>query len=115
MVSSPCGDRHHVDTRQGHAMFAAKCLRLLNRSLRRNICNLPEDKISALAHDIKDLSTLPEALRYSCLHWASHPADSLTRPIADVVQVPEYLRTFADKHLLHWLERLSAFVELESG
>ena len=108
-----CGDGHHVDPGEGHEMLTVKCLQLLNRSLRRNICNLPEDIIDALAHKIPDLSVIPEALRYSCLHWASHLAEG--RCLADGSLVLEHLRTFADEHLLHWFECLSVLGELETG
>jgi hypothetical protein len=43
---------HSVDYTQGHQMLAVKSLQLLNKSLRRNICNLSEDTVGALAHDI---------------------------------------------------------------
>ena len=110
-----CADGHHVDACKGHEMLAVKCLQLLNRSLRRNICDIREDRIGALAHEISDLSVIPEALRYSCLYWAVHLADAFSRAFADVSPVLEHLRRFANEHLLHWFECLSAFGELETG
>ena len=110
-----CGEGHHVDSRKGHELLTARCLQLLNRSLRKNICNLQEDRIGALAHEIPDLSVIPEALRYSCLHWASHLADSISHSLVDVSPTLEHLHPFADEHLLHWFECLSAFGELETG
>ena len=92
-----------------------KCLQLLNRSLRRNICELREDSIGALAHEIPDPSVIPEALRYACLYWAVHLADGFSHPLADVSLVLGHLRIFVDDHLLHWFECLSAFGELETG
>ena len=110
-----CGDGHHVDPAEGHEMLTVKCLQLLNRSLRRNICNLPEDMIGALAHEIPDLSVIPEALRYSCLHWASHLPDGFSHSLANVSSMLENLRTFANEHLLHWFECLSVLGGLETG
>ena len=69
----------------------------------------------ALAHEIPDLSVILEALRYSCLHWASHLADAISYPYADVSPVLEHLRTFTNEHLLHWFACLSACGELETG
>ena len=109
------GHRHGVNAPKGHEILTVKCLQFLNRSLRRNICNLPEDTIGALPHEITDLSVIPEALQYSCLHWASHLVDTLADPPADIAPALEHLRTFADEHVLHWFECLSAFGELESG
>ena len=110
-----CGDGYHVDASKSHEMLAIKCLQLLNKSLQRNICKLPEDWIGALAHEIPDLSVIPEALRYSCLHWANHLADGFSQHVADIAQVLKDLRPFADKHLLHWFECLSILGELETG
>ena len=110
-----CGGGHHVDVSKGHEMLTVKCLQLLNRSLRRNICDLRENEIGALAHEIPDLSVIPEALRYSCLYWAVHLSDAFSHPFPDVSLVLEHLHRFANEHLLHWFECLSAFGELETG
>ena len=107
-----CGDGQHIDPAEGHEMLTVKCLQMLSKSLRRNICNLPEDMIGGQAHKIPDLSVIPEALRYSCLHWASHLADGFSHSLANVL---ENLRTFADEHLLHWFECLSVLGELRTG
>ena len=113
--SAHCGDGHHVALGKSHEMLTIKCLQLLNGSLRRNICNLPEDRVGELAHEIPDLSLISEALRYSCLHWASHLADGFSHGLADGSLVLENLQTFADEHLLHWFECLSVLGELETG
>ena len=60
-------------------------------------------------------SVIPDAMRYLCLYWASHLVETLAYPPAGVGPVVEDLRTFADEHILHWFECLSAFGELESG
>ena len=109
-----CGIRHRVDGSKGHHMLTVNSLRLLNKSLRRNICNLPEDMRGADPHVI-DRSVIPEAVRYSCLYWAFHLAVTLADAPADVGPALDDLRTFTDEHILHWFECLSAFGELESG
>ena len=110
-----CRDGNYVDACKGHEMLTIKCLQLLNRSLQRNICNLHEDRIGALAHDIPDSNVISEALRYSCMHWASHLADAFSHPIADISPTLKHLRVFADDHLLHWFECLSVIGELDTG
>ena len=110
-----CRGRHHVDAYKGHGMLTVKCLKLLNKLLRRNICDLREDRIGALAHEIPDLQVIPEGLRYSCLYWAVHFVDAFSHPLADVSPALEQLRTFANEHLLHWFECLSVFGGLETG
>ena len=109
-----CGDRHRVIGPKVHHMLAVKCLQLLNKTLRRNICNLPEDAIGVLPH-VVERSVIPEAVRYSCLYWASHLADPLADPLEDVAPALEDLHTFADGHILHWFECLSVCGELGTG
>ena len=110
-----CGDGYHVDADKGHKLLTLRCLGLLNKSLRRNICNLREGRFGTLAHRLPDLSVIPEALKYSCLYWAVHLADAFSHPLADVSPMVEHLRTFVDEHLLHWFECLSVIGELETG
>ena len=105
---------YSVDAHGGHQLLADKCFQCLNKCLRRNICNLPEDSIGSCPHAINDLSIIPEALRYSCIHWASHLAEAIARSPGHV-QTLGFLSEFADEHLLHWFECLSALGELESG
>jgi hypothetical protein len=105
---------HSVDYTQGHQMLAVKSLQLLNKSLWRNICNLPEDTVGALAHDIPRPCVISEAIQYSSLYWAHHLGNSFP-PVVDIAPALDHLCTFADQHLLHWFECLSALGELESG
>ena len=85
-------------------------------SLWHNICDLPEGRIGTLPHDIGNSSIISEALRYSSLHWASHLHEALSPPGNAVPSVVlQQLSTFADEHLLHWFECLSAVGELKSG
>ena len=102
---------HWVAADTGHQILAQRCLQCLNKSLRRNICNLPEESIRAHSHEIKGLNVIPEALRYSSLHWASHLTDTLGNSSLMLV----YLSRFARNKLVHWFECLSAIGELESG
>ena len=109
-----CGN-YYANECKGHEMLTVRCLQSLNRSLRRNICNLCEDRIDTLVDEIPDLSVISEALRYSCLYWAVHLSDAFSRPLADISYALIHLDTFANEHLLHWFECLSAIGELETG
>ena len=106
---------HSVDYVKGHQMLAVKCLQLLNKSLRRNICDLSEGTIGSLPHEIKNPNIISGALRYSCLYWEFHLAEALVSTSADVELVFDQLCRFADEHVLHWFECLSILGELESG
>lgn len=115
IVSPARSKTHCIDTSGGHRMLAEKCLQHLNEYLRRNICNLPEDTIGSRPHIIQDLINIPVSLQYSSLYWASHFAKSLVHPLANARQTHGLLSEFADEHLLHWFECLSAMGALESG
>ena len=106
---------HRANSSKGHQILADKCLECLNRCLRRNICNLVEDVGGSHAHEINDMSVIPESLRYTCMYWSSHLEHALAHPSADSAQTIGLLSKFADGHLLHWFECLSAMGELESG
>ena len=100
---SRCEEPFRLDESEGHRMLTVQCLWCLNRSLE---CNM---MISS--------STIPEALRYSCLHWASHLAQALVASLAQnaATEIQVLVSTFVDQHLLHWFECLSALKEVESG
>ena len=106
---------HHADGSRAHQILADKCLECLNRCLRRNICNLVEDGGGLHPHEINDMSVNPESLRYACIYWASHLEHALADPSADSARTLGLLSKFADEHLLHWFECLSAIGELETG
>jgi hypothetical protein len=99
---------------ESHEMLALKCLECMNRSLKYNICNVPPDSTASrreatnLPHYINNIS---EAVRYSCVYWASHSAEvNVLAP-----KLVEALEGFLHKHLLHWIECLSVLSELQTG
>ena len=107
--------RYCVDASESHRLLAKNCLQCMNMSLRRNICNLHEDTVGSRSHVINDMNAIPEGLQYACLHWAYHLAKTLHHPAADPAYTLYLLSEFADVHLLHWFECLSAMGQLESG
>ena len=110
---SRCKKNFRLDRSDGHRSLAVQCLRCLNQTLER-IYHLDMNVTRSVSHE---LNTIPEALRYSCLHWASHLAHALAGALAQtaVVELQNLVSEFVDDHLLHWFECLSALTELESG
>ena len=106
---SRCEERFKLDESKGHQMLTVQCLRYLNRSLERHICH----PISSF----HEPNIIPEALRYSCLHWASHLEHVLAAALAQnaMTEIQALVSAFVEQHLLHWFECLSALRELESG
>ena len=106
---SRCEEPFRLDQSEGNRMLTVQCLRCLNQSLEHYIYNPVSSSHEANA--------VPEALRYSCLYWASHLAQALVAAPSQnaVTEIQTLVSTFVDNHLLHWFECLSALKELESG
>jgi hypothetical protein len=101
---------------EGHEQLALKCLTHMNSSLKYNICNIPEAMtVSRMeATNLLDgIHQVSEALKYSCLYWASHLAS--VQPEQPNPRVLAALRNFLQTHLLHWIECLSVLGELGTG
>ena len=111
---SRCEKNFRLDCPDSHRLLAVQCLRCLNQALKRNISHLDTNMALPPSHEP---NAIPEALRYSCLHWASHLAHALSGTLADTVvtEIRDLVSEFVDRHLLHWFECLSALRELESG
>lgn len=97
-----------------HAKLAQQCLKVMNDGLGEDICGIGD--VSLANADVPDLASkiahnIPEEIRYSCRHW--HTDLSLaTSPPAILV---EELTTFANAHVLHWLEVMSVLDALPVG
>jgi hypothetical protein len=105
---------HALDVSEGHELLALKCLKLMNQSLKYNICGIPKELIPS--H--RDRKNSPEsagkispAVRYSCVYWASHLAEVKKFD----TKLINSLCVFLYEHLLHWIECLSILGELQTG
>jgi hypothetical protein len=99
---------------EGHEMLALKCLKEMNRSLKYNICEVPKELTVSrreTTNSPDNIGKISEALKYSCIYWASHFFE-VQLPGVDLIDV---LDTFLHKHLLHWIECLSELGELQTG
>jgi hypothetical protein len=109
-----CPSFHALVAAEGHELLALKCLELMNRSLDYNICRVPDEltfsgrgRCNMVGCD----SSISQALKYSCVYWASHIADA--RQMQGGLM--EALDEFLQKHLLHWMECLSVLGELRTA
>jgi len=99
---------------EGHERLALKCLAHMNHALKYNICCIPKERIWSrreTTNSREDTGKISEALKYSCLYWASHLAEVQT---FDTDLIPT-LSSFLHEHLLHWIECLSILGELQTG
>jgi NACHT domain len=114
-----CTDtRFYIKPSVPHLELGLRCLRLMNASLKKNICALPRYAMNA---DIEDLYKRREkyiggGLEYGCRSWAKHlglaSRDDDSDNVGDVV---ECLKDFFERHLLAWLEVLSIVGDLRSA
>jgi hypothetical protein len=97
-----------IDETKSHHDIAMNCLRILNKQLRQNICNIEEPWIANRELNNDGLLTrlqshVPDVVRYACAYWPVHIALA-GAPNDDLIRL---LSEFALKHLLHWAELLS--------
>ncbi|KAI9069181.1 hypothetical protein FKP32DRAFT_84827 [Trametes sanguinea] len=96
-----------VDSPVHHALIALRCLKVMQESLKHNICEIPSKHDHLLNNDIPGLAArisryLLPALQYACRYFLHHLGQ------ADIgEELLSALKEFCNTHLLHWLEALS--------
>ena len=98
---------------KGHELIALKCLKLMNQSLKHNICEIPKELTLSRrgrTNSLKNVDKISEALKYSCIYWGAHLAE-----VKEFETVLISLCKFLHEHLLHWIECLSILNELQTG
>jgi len=116
-----CPTRFHIDLAQQNTRLAMRCLRTMidgPRGLKFNICDLKSSH--RLNQDIVDLSekvksAISDALRYSCLHWATHLGNALREGRSRAVLYELLISFFSGPRPLHWLEALSLLGDLKAA
>ena len=101
-----CTDLRFYISPDYHTELAIRCLKLMGKSLKRNMCLLPDytlnSELADLQERIKECG-IRGALEYACRSWHTH-LQTKTDRIADVIPA---LRCFLDGKFLFWLEALS--------
>ena len=98
--------RFRISPASHHLELLLSCLKLMDLTLEKNMCNLPE---SAKNSDIDDLEERVEqsislALRYACKSWHKHLIGISTVHMGDITLA---LHHFLEGKFLCWLEVLS--------
>jgi hypothetical protein len=90
---------HHLD-------ILAGCLRLMNQTLEKNMCCLPECVKNSEVNDLQERieKHINKALQYACRSWHKHLVDG---PTAHRQEVASSLHHFLETKFLFWLEVLS--------
>jgi NACHT domain len=100
-----------IDERKTHEKLASKCLQLISRHLKQNICNLrsPGTLRTEINQQTIDVY-LPTEVQYACRYWVHHLEQSKTN-ISDYDEV----HIFLEEHLLYWLEALTLLGNLSQS
>jgi hypothetical protein len=102
-----------VNVTQHHERLAGRCLILMNKALRYNICDLsepgtPNDELPYLERALR--GAVADELRYACIHWAVH----LSQATSPHTYLFDELTTLCKGHLLHWFEFMSLSCRLST-
>lgn len=79
-----------------------KCLQIMSKNLKRDICSLrwPGTLIAEIDENQVE-KCLPASLQYACRYWVNHFQQAIE------LSAPDYILRFLHEHFLHWLEVLS--------
>ena len=90
-----------IDEKEMHRKIANQCLAVMQRGLKKNICDLPSHGTSRADLESQAINCYLSAdLQYSCRYWVHH----LDR---GGFCLPNRLDMFLQQHFLHWLEAMS--------
>ena len=96
-LSERCrGDPWFIDLEYHNKELTLRCINLLDKELRENICDMTLPYLSRK-------KTLPEAISYACKFWTEHIC--LLSDVTDDIVNRTY--DFLCKHLLHWMEAMA--------
>ena len=88
-----------MDEEEGHRILFDRCLNLMSRCLRRNMCNLTTGTVIQDVSDATRSKYISPQLRYACTYWMDH-ADCGDVELED----DGLLHQFLLGNLLYWLE-----------
>ena len=108
--------RFHISLSHHHPQLLARCFHIMDRTLEKNICKLPEVIANS---DVKDLKERIEryinpALRYACRSWHTHLVGRRAQS-ANAREITSALHRFLEGNFLFWLEVLSVLGAVSSS
>jgi hypothetical protein len=96
-LSERCSDHPwSIDLKHHNKELALHCIKLLDKELRENICDMTLPFLG-------EKNTLPGAISYACKFWIEHIC--LVSDATD--DIVEEMYAFLAKHLLHWMEAMA--------
>ncbi|OQD78613.1 hypothetical protein PENDEC_c001G00665 [Penicillium decumbens] len=110
LLDRPKDESHHndkskfwINEKDVNQHLTARCLWIMQHSLRRNICNLPNEgtQRNEIRKDSIQHCIHPE-LKYACRYWAHH-----LEQCTGLVSMMNEAFLFLQEHFLHWVEAMS--------
>ena len=103
--------RFHISPPNHHTQLLIACLGLMDRTLEKNMCKLPDGVANSDVSDLKERSEkhVNPALRYACVSWHTHLVGLVDADIvpAHVPMITPAIHRFLETKFLFWLELLS--------
>jgi hypothetical protein len=104
-----CTDRRfYISPPHHHLKLFIRCLDLMSRTLKKNMCGLPDGAANSDVKDLEDRTRkyiVPE-LQYACRSWHTHLLGGHTTS-ANAPEATSALHGFLETKFLNWLEALS--------
>ena len=100
--------RFYISPPDHHLELLVGCLDLMNRTLKKNMCKIPDAVANVDIGNLKERAErfIDPALQYACMSWHIHLVDAHTIP-AHAATITPTLRQFLSTKFLFWLEVLS--------
>ena len=103
--------RFHITPPDHHAQLLIGCLGLMDRTLEKNMCKLPDGVANSDVSDLKERAEefIDPALQYACVSWHTHLVGLVDANIipAHVPTITPAIHRFLETKFLFWLEVLS--------
>ena len=90
--------RFHISPPDHHLELLIHCFKLMNQTLEKNMCKLPDAVTNSEVGDLQDRREqyINDALQYACKSWYKHPIDKC---VAGTLEIISPLSCFLEKKL----------------
>jgi len=101
-------EKFYISPPDHHLQLLLGCLDIMNRTLAKNMCKLPDTVANLDVSDLKERTDkyIDPALRYACLSWHAHLVDADMTPV-HTPTITLALHQLLEEKFLFWLEVLS--------
>ena len=102
-------ERFHVSPPSHHPELLLGCLELMNHTLGKNMCKIPDAVTNSEIDDLQERTGqyINHALQYACKSWHKHLVDLHMAPVTHIPKITSILHQFLEEKFLFWLEVLS--------